>query len=176
MPWIAKDGRNTGSLEVRLGSLADIRERISDVRFAPESGHVSHELDVCFVPLADIGGSLGACLRQAECGPGGDWTPCAPLATLCPSVHSFRSPSYREVAIRSSAVDTTPVRSKPTHEKKYDEDDQDDADDTDAAVTEAVAVAAEATTEATKQEDDEEDDEYESDGHDLSPVAALTEH
>ena len=38
-PWIAKDGRNTGSLEVRLGSFADIGERIRDVRFTSGSGH-----------------------------------------------------------------------------------------------------------------------------------------
>ena len=101
----------------------------------------------------------------------GHWTTGAPLAARRPSVRSFRSPS-----LEKRPFDTTPVRSKPPHEKQYDKDDQDDADYADAAVTEAVAVAAEATTEATKQEDDEEDDEYESDGHDLSPVAALTEH
>jgi hypothetical protein len=31
MPWIAKDGRNTGSLEVRVGSLADLRWQVRDV-------------------------------------------------------------------------------------------------------------------------------------------------
>ena len=40
--------------DVRFGSLADISERFAYVRFSPESGHSQRELDVRYVPLADI--------------------------------------------------------------------------------------------------------------------------
>ena len=111
----------------------------------PKADMFGVEIDVCFVPETDSGGSLGARLRQAECGPVGVMRA---IGGSAPFRSQLRTPSNTEAAIRSSAFDTTPIRSKPTHEKQYDEDDQDDADDTDAAVTEAVAVAAEATTSA----------------------------
>ena len=39
---------------VGFGSLADIGQPIRDVRFASESGHFSVDIDVCYVPIADI--------------------------------------------------------------------------------------------------------------------------
>jgi hypothetical protein len=40
--------------DVRFGSLADIGQRIRDVRFAPESDVLIVGINVCQVPLADI--------------------------------------------------------------------------------------------------------------------------
>ena len=40
--------------DVRLGSLADIRRQLNDVRFTPNSGHQAVRLRVRFVPLAAI--------------------------------------------------------------------------------------------------------------------------
>jgi hypothetical protein len=47
------------ALNVRFGSLADISQRFSDVRFTPQSGRVQRGIDLSLVPQADVtAGSL----------------------------------------------------------------------------------------------------------------------
>ena len=55
-------GPESRAANVRYGSLADISERIRDVRFTPESGHAQRQrVDVRYVPETDIQGeSLAA--------------------------------------------------------------------------------------------------------------------
>ena len=55
MPWIAKDGRNTGSLEVRFGSLADIMRGVRAMSALPLKADIGQcEWHVRLVPVTDI--------------------------------------------------------------------------------------------------------------------------
>jgi len=44
---IDRGATSSGVINVRFGSLADISALISDVRFAPESGHGQRRVNVC---------------------------------------------------------------------------------------------------------------------------------